>query len=104
LLLPTRYDAFANVCLEAAACGLAVVTSGANGCAELLAHAGLVVEDPEDAAGFGAALERLADPSLRAELGGAGRQLAEAHSWPTHVDTLRALYRRIGTGVRDGSS
>ena len=104
LLLPTRYDAFANVCLEAAACGLAVVTSGANGCAELLAEAGLVVEDPEDAAGFGAALERLADPSLRAELGSAGRQLAEAHSWPAHIDKLRALYRRIGTGVRDGSS
>ncbi len=99
LLLPTRYDAMANVCLEAAACGLAVVTSGANGCAELLARAGLVVEDPEDAAGFGAALERLAEPSLRDELGHAGRQLAEAHSWPAHVDKLRALYRRIRPGT-----
>ena len=29
LLLPTRYDAFANVCLEAAAAGLPVVTSAA---------------------------------------------------------------------------
>ena len=95
LLLPTRYDAFANVCLEAAACQLPVITSGANGCSELLAEAGVVVEDPEDAAGFGAALERLADPSLRAALGAAGRRLAEDHSWPSHVEKLRALYRRI---------
>lgn len=95
LLLPTRYDAFANACLEAAASGLPVLTSRANGCSELLEGAGIVIDDPENVDGFGGALERLCDPSLRTTLGAAGRRLAEGHSWPGHVEKLRALYRRI---------
>jgi UDP-glucose:(heptosyl)LPS alpha-1,3-glucosyltransferase len=35
-VLPTRYDPFANACLEAMACGLPVLTTEANGMAELL--------------------------------------------------------------------
>jgi UDP-glucose:(heptosyl)LPS alpha-1,3-glucosyltransferase len=35
-VLPTLYDPFANTCLEAMACGLPVVTTEANGVAELL--------------------------------------------------------------------
>jgi len=95
LLLPTRYDAFANVCLEAAASGLPVVTSAANGSAELLGEAGVVVADPEDASGFAAALDRLEDPELRERLGGRGREIAEDCSWERHVERLRALYREL---------
>ena len=95
LLLPTRYDAFANVCLEAAASGLPVVTSGANGSGELLRDAGVVVEDPEDVSGFSAALERLADPDLRAGLGRRARAIAESHTWPGHIEQLRDLYRKV---------
>lgn len=36
LVFPTRYDPFANVCLEALACGLPVVTTSANGAAEII--------------------------------------------------------------------
>ena len=94
LLLPTRYDAFANVCLEAAAAGLPVVTSGANGAAEIARDTGIVVEDPEDVAAFARALARLADPAARASLGQAARALAERHGWDDHVRALRALYAR----------
>jgi UDP-glucose:(heptosyl)LPS alpha-1,3-glucosyltransferase len=95
LLLPTRYDAFANVCLEALACGLPVVTSGANGAAEILGDAGIVVPDPEDAPGFARALVALADPAERARRAAAARGIAERHSWEAHVTALRALYARV---------
>lgn len=38
LLLPTLYDPFANVCLEALACGCPVITTPNNGASELLDH------------------------------------------------------------------
>jgi UDP-glucose:(heptosyl)LPS alpha-1,3-glucosyltransferase len=95
LLLPTRYDAFANVCLEAAAAGLPVVTSGANGAAELFRTAGCVVEDPDDVEGFVAALEALAEPGARERLGKAARSVAAAHSWDSHVAALRGLFARV---------
>ncbi len=95
LLLPTRYDAFANVCLEAAAAGLPVVTSSANGAAEIAREAGIVVEESTDVAGFARALDLLADPALRASYGKAGRALAERHGWDDHVAALRALYAQL---------
>jgi UDP-glucose:(heptosyl)LPS alpha-1,3-glucosyltransferase len=95
LLLPTRYDAFANVCLEAAAAGLPVVTSAANGAAHALREGTLVVDDSEDVAGFARALEELEDPSARQRLGDAGRRLAETLGWDEHVRRLCDLYARV---------
>jgi UDP-glucose:(heptosyl)LPS alpha-1,3-glucosyltransferase len=95
LVLPTRYDAFANVCLEALACGLPVVTSGANGAAEIVGEAGIVVPDAEDVGGFARALCALADPEARARRAAAARPVAERHGWPAHVEALRALYARV---------
>lgn len=87
LVLPTRYDPSANVCLEAQACGVPVVTSGRDGAGEVLPEPWQVVGRPDDAAGFAAALDRvLQTPSLRA----ASRAAAEA--WPArraHVDLAR---------------
>lgn len=77
LVLPTRYDSFANACLEAMACGVPVVTSQANGAAEVLPEPWMVVSDPEDADAFAASLARaLREPGL----GSACRDAAEA--WP----------------------
>jgi len=94
-ILPTRYDAFANVCLEAAASGLPVLTSGANGAAAWLGEAGLVVDDPEDVEGFSEALTHLTDAGNRAALGGAARAKAETRSWADHVRDLHALYAKV---------
>jgi UDP-glucose:(heptosyl)LPS alpha-1,3-glucosyltransferase len=51
-ILPTLYDPFSNASLEAAAHGLPVVTTTANGFAEILPHGrfGSAVEDPADVA------------------------------------------------------
>jgi len=95
LFLPTRYDAFANVCLEAAASGLPVLTSGANGAAGWIRDGGLVVADPEDAGAFAEALGTLRDPVRADAMGRAARARAEAATWERHIAALRALYRRV---------
>jgi UDP-glucose:(heptosyl)LPS alpha-1,3-glucosyltransferase len=104
LVLPTRYDAFGAVCLEAAAAALPVVTSRAAGAAELLAAGALVVADADDAAGFAAALAELADPAVRRARGAAGRAQAERHDVATRVAAVRALYARILLHRRGGSA
>ena len=94
LLLPTRYDAFANVCLEAAAAGCPVITSATNGAAEILEAGGWVVEDPEDAQAFAAAIDEPEEAALR-RAGAAARAVAERYSWERHVAELRAVYEEI---------
>jgi len=98
LLLPTRYDAFANVCLEAAAAGLPVVTSAANGAARALGEGAAVVDDPEDADAFAARLDALGDPERREPQGRAARKVAQGFGWDAHVAALRALYARVRAG------
>jgi len=71
VVLPTLYDPCSNVALEALACGVAVVTSGANGAAEFIARGenGAVVTRPDDVDGLATALgewlERAGDPRVR---------------------------------------
>ncbi len=47
-ILPTFYDPFSNVCLEAMACGLPVMTTRLNGAAEIIEDrvSGLLVDSP----------------------------------------------------------
>jgi UDP-glucose:(heptosyl)LPS alpha-1,3-glucosyltransferase len=96
-VLPTRYDAFANACLEAAAAGLPVVTSRSNGAAEVLGEGGVAIERADDVEGFAAALVALTAPGARATRGAAARAAAERLSWDAHIAALRALFARIRT-------
>ena len=66
-VLPTYYDPFANVCLEALACGLPVVTTRVNGASELIEDEknGFVIADPDDVKGLAEAIIKLIDPRLR---------------------------------------
>jgi UDP-glucose:(heptosyl)LPS alpha-1,3-glucosyltransferase len=59
LILPTIYDPCANSCLEALALGVPVVTTTANGAAELVEDgvSGFVVDDPRDTTGLAQACE-----------------------------------------------
>jgi UDP-glucose:(heptosyl)LPS alpha-1,3-glucosyltransferase len=52
LVLPTQNDPFANVCLEALACGLPVVTTAANGAAEIVrdGEPGFILDGADDLA------------------------------------------------------
>lgn len=86
MVLPTRYDPFANACLEAMACGIPVLTTSSNGAAEVLPEPWLVC-DGVDATRAG--LDRLADPTVRAALGERCRAVAE--TLPPERNYARAL-------------
>jgi UDP-glucose:(heptosyl)LPS alpha-1,3-glucosyltransferase len=97
LLLPTRYDAFANVCLEAAAAGRAVITSGSNGAAGWLGDGARVVADANDVDGFASALCELASDPQREAIAARAAARAAGASWEAHVEALHRLYQRIAS-------
>jgi len=98
LFLPTRYDAFGMVCLEAAAAGRPCLLSATAGAAELFAESALIVSNPEDHRGFAKALDSLCDPQTRASLAQRGHAVATAHSWQHQTERLRVLYRQLADG------
>lgn len=96
-VLPSLYDPAANTCLEAMALGLPVVTTRANGSAELIdsGEAGWVVEDPTDFRGLAVCLTTLLDPGRRAAMGERARRAVEAFPWSRHIREVLALYARL---------
>ncbi len=67
MVLPTRYDPFANSCLEALACGIPVLTTSANGASEILPEDWMTVDDlPALRQGFERVEKIGNDPALRA--------------------------------------
>lgn len=94
LVHPTRYDPFANVCLEALACGTPVVTTLGDGAADVIAGsgAGAVLGLPVAAGELAAAVKGLlAQEGVR----GAARETAERQDQERHVAAVEALYREV---------
>lgn len=95
-VLPTAYDAFANVCLEAMACGLPVITTGTNGAAELIRDQenGYVLKTPhpDELANRLASLE---SPAERIAMGKKGASEAMGYTMEKHISELSELYERV---------
>lgn len=71
-VLPTIYEPFSNACLEALAAGLPVITTKANGFAEIIEHGseGEVIAEPGDITALRDAMAAWADPAKRAAVRG----------------------------------
>lgn len=93
-LLPTRYEPFGLVVLEAMASGLPVVVSASAGAAELIEDGvnGQLLKDPKNGQEISLALARLIeDQGLRIKLGEAARATALQHDWDIVADAYAAL-------------
>ena len=99
LVYPTRFEGQGLPPLEAMAAGTPVLASTAPAVAEVAAGAALLV-DPNDEAGWAAALGRLLpDAALRAGLAAHGRARAAAFTWPACAAATLAVYRTaLGAG------
>lgn len=98
LVFPSIQENFPMVLLEAMDAGCAIVTTNAEGCAEVVGDAGLVVPKGESQ-GIRAALERLMhDPGLVERLSARGKRRAAILAWPNIVARYRDLLQAAATG------
>jgi UDP-glucose:(heptosyl)LPS alpha-1,3-glucosyltransferase len=96
LVHPAIYEPFANVCLEALASGLPVITSRINGASEIIEHrkSGAIIDEPADTVALADAIRPFLDAKFRAIASEHARIIAEAHPFAQNVgETLRVLTR-----------
>jgi UDP-glucose:(heptosyl)LPS alpha-1,3-glucosyltransferase len=95
VVLPSRYEPFGNVHLEALAAGLPVVASRRAGGAEVIADGinGAIV-NPTDARALAAALDRFRERS-QDELSEAARRSAEPYTYASQVEGFAKIYSSL---------
>lgn len=102
-VLPSRFDAFGNVVLEAMATGVPPIVSSKAGAAEIVREGenGFVLQDPDDAATIADLIVRLAtDEAERQRMGKAARATAEGLSWDQHFSKMLALYEEVAASKK----
>ncbi|HOO89204.1 MAG TPA: glycosyltransferase family 4 protein [Syntrophales bacterium] len=95
-VFPTIYEPFSNVCLEAMAAGLPVVTSKINGASEAILEGenGFIVENPVDAHEIAGKIRKGLQLD-RASVRTCNSALLEQFSWKRHMEALSLLYEGL---------
>ena len=96
-LLPTLYDPFANVTLEALAAGLPVITSAQNGASEIMENdkTGYILPRADDDKLLVHLLDQLADPAHRARFRSPAQTLAQQYDLARNLNATLAVFDKL---------
>jgi UDP-glucose:(heptosyl)LPS alpha-1,3-glucosyltransferase len=99
--MPSRFDTFGLVVLEAMAAGLPVIISRNVGARDLVRHGinGFILSVDPLIAEIATSLSLMMDPEKRKTMGENGRRVASFHSWDKTAELIASLYRRLGNGT-----
>jgi glycosyltransferase involved in cell wall biosynthesis len=98
-IFPSGAENFPSVLLEAMAAGMAIITSTAGGCPEVVGEAGLKVQ-PKDVAGIHSNLQKLtSSDELRHRLAAAALHRVKLFSWEKVAGQYVDCYRRLVEGA-----
>jgi D-inositol-3-phosphate glycosyltransferase len=97
VVMPSDYESFGMVALEAMACGTPVIASDVGGLSYLVKHGRTGYRVPaRDSKALAAKIVRLmTDEGLRRRIGHRAVCWAETYAWPNIADKIEALYTRV---------
>lgn len=97
VVVPSYYESFGMVALEAMACGTPVIASRVGGLAYVVQDgvSGYHVQEGHPGELAGRLELLLADAGLREQLGRGGQHIAKAYSWEKIAGQIAALYERV---------
>jgi D-inositol-3-phosphate glycosyltransferase len=97
VVMPSRYESFGMVALEAMACGTPIVASKVGGLAFSVqdGRTGFLVPDRDVEALVAKILLLLNDENLRRQLGRQAAQWAQRYAWPAVADQIVDLYGQV---------
>ncbi|MGI8644172.1 MAG: glycosyltransferase [Thermomicrobiales bacterium] len=100
--VPSRYESFGLVAVEAMACGIPVVATRAGGLAFTIedGETGYLIPVAEPEALTDALVRVSASDALQTQLGIAARLAAERFSWPSVAQSIQHIYHRLAEGHR----
>jgi D-inositol-3-phosphate glycosyltransferase len=103
VVMPSQYESFGMVALEAMACGTPVVASGVGGLLYLVrdGKTGFHIPDSDPGALADKLQLLLSDEHLRNELGRHAASVARSYSWDRITDQVLTLYESMLAGRRE---